>query len=106
MLLKTIDKLISVHFKSNLDYQRLDYLENDVWNKIRKKEAIANTDFWELFSWNDSQLRYASIMLIAVAAIMSSQISLGSSQSNELDMNIFSANNPYMISSKLNLGED
>ncbi len=126
MFLKIIDELIDKSFRNEPDYKRLECLESDVWERIRRENAkiegknpprrnktagvsLFAAFFGEDFTfslWSSRQFRYACLVIALVAGLAASQLSpssdVNSTQSvraDALGLEFFSPNAPYLISS-------
>lgn len=102
MPLKYINNLLVRSFQKEPDYQRLDRLESDVWARIQQSKIVSSqASVWTFSLWSGAQLRYASLALVLVAGLMTSQLSTAKAPSDTLGLEVFAMNAPYMISSTL-----
>jgi len=105
MLRKTLDRLLSIHFRTDIGNSKLDHMEQDVWRKIRMQAADIALPWYEkmAMAFSVPQFRYASITTavvlgLAFSPIMSSQYSASANEAMGLE--VFASNTPYLLTNQ------
>lgn len=97
MSLKAVDKLLDISLQKEPSYSRLDRLESDVWRQIRQSKAVSTISFM-MPVWDNTRLRYASLMLAMIGGLMVSQVTVQpSKRADTLGLEIFSPNAPFLM---------
>lgn len=106
MLRKTLDRLLSIHFRAEVNNSKLDHLEQDVWRKIRMQAADIALPWYEkmVLAFSVPQFRLASIVMAIVIGLSLSPVipfPSDASASEAMGLKVFAANTPYLLTNKI-----
>jgi len=106
MLRKTLDRLLSIHFRTEVDNSKLDHLEQDVWRKIRMQAADIALPWYEkmVMAFSVPEFRLASLATAIVLGLLFSPVlplPYDASASEVMGLEVFASNTPYLLTNQI-----